>query len=184
MSEREKYLKLTGEMNSLASKIAGLREELIRLQTEHDPAENELLKSELRGDADAPIKRAAFDKAVRRRDQVDIEIADGRKRMRAFQEVIVELRAKAAEEINANAEREFAKVLRSFVEKIRAAKDAEEALEASRVAWHSQLSAIAAQPPKVDFWAPVLMRNRAPFNNNPMNWEKLFEIFKRLGFDV
>jgi hypothetical protein len=185
-TEREKYLRLKGELGSLESKVRGLESKARQIQADVGPAEHEALKLEISEDPQAKEQRAAIQKSTDWLAETSAQIEAGKKRLRATQELLPEFRANAARELKDISRRVFQKSLTVFAAKVRMAAIAEaELCEAQKQIAASYGEIDAPVDGIVERWAPTVMGGPNYLGViNPQPWEIFLEKLKALGFDV
>ena len=181
-SERENFLKLKQEMESLGSRLVGLKGEFDALRMETSPLEHESLVAEVRGDADFLAKKKTLETAQARILAIETEIAAGQKKTVAMTEVLVELREKARVELTFEWRGIFERGLKSFIQKANEAHRAEIDLEEIRIKAITAFGEIGAACP-IGPWASVVMRDRA-HPSNPSELERFIEIARLANYKV
>jgi hypothetical protein len=181
-TERENFLKLTGDMASLGGRLVSLKGEFGALKAETQPLEHESLKSEIRGDSDYPSKKKAVEAAQGRLLAIEVEIAAGEKRQKAMTEILVELREKAAVELTFEWRGIFERGLKSFIQKANEAHRAELDLEEIRIKAHLAFGEIGS-PCSIGDWPVVLMRSRQ-FSGSPSELERFIERMRLAGYEI
>ncbi|GEM_PF-3528915 len=185
-TEKEKYLKLKGELESLNSRIIGVESEGRQLQAEAGPAEHEALKFEIAEHPQAKDRRAAVRKAVERMAEISVEVEAGRKRMKAMMELLPEFRVSARQEIQDACKRSFQKPLTAYAARLREAAKA-------RAGLNETYDQITRQYQEIDVPVDGFFEKSGPLaicesqyagTAIYVTWERYLEKMKALGFDV
>lgn len=182
MNDLKKYLEVAGEAARLVSLNVGLKETVGAVSAELEPLENEALKAEISGEETAADLKSAFNSKKANLQKAKIELDESIKRLRACQELLPGLRAKAAGELEDAYRKPFERDLKAFAAAVKAAYAAERDLVSLRERIQDEFNKIDAPCP-IAAWPPVLMRKPGR-TNAERGWERFINQMKVNGYDV
>lgn len=184
MTQREHYLKLRMDRETLHGKLVGVPGKISELRKEGAAAADEAMRLEILGDPAAAGKRAAIKGSQEEIRRLEAETADLEHRLRILGEVIDEIRVKADVELSAVHEKAFAKGVRAFVVALRAAVKAENDLVAILHEGERAFSEIDSRRCPLPQWGTLIVRDLSGSGILKPEIENFLERAKSQGHDV
>jgi hypothetical protein len=178
-----KFEKLTAELESLGSKVSGLKEQIARIEGELEPAREDVLRLEILEDPSHGPKKKALEAMTAKLGLLRAEQEEAVRRLKVGQGLVDEFRRAALGELKDLHEPRFKAALKAFVAKLEIAVDAEKELRRVRDAAEAEGAKLGAPSPVLPDWLPILLRKtvRGVAGYDPRGWEKSVAKWKELG---
>jgi len=179
MNERQNYLKLRANRESLGSAIIGLQNDISKAKAEMSPLEEEALRLELLGDPAYKRKREELAENRKKTEDLERDLLESQKKVKILNsDLLLSLREKAKKELMEEWRKRFGKVLKSFAEKLEEACLLEKDLAGLRAEAQKDFSEIDSHA-DLPTWSSILVRK---FVGSPELWEEEIRRWMNGGF--
>jgi dGTP triphosphohydrolase len=158
MTNREKYLKLKTERESLAARLAAIPSERQKLVEESAPLAERALRAEILEEGQTTALKSAVKKNSDESSRLNAELDEGRRRLKVMNEVLREIAEQAQHDEIEPHTRRYKTALSRFISALRAAAAAEREVVAVRESVRKAFDEIDSRCP-LDAWPTVVLRD-------------------------
>jgi len=158
MTDREKYLKLKTERDTLAIRLSDIPRERAALVEAATPLAEQALRADILREGQTTALKNAVQNNAEATNRLRVELEEGKQRLKVMNDVLREHAEKARTELTAPNVRRIKEALTAFVAALRLAARAEHEVVAVRESVRKAFDEIDALCP-VDAWPTVVLRD-------------------------